>query len=73
MGVLFGALRDGLGQRCAGGCQLGFDDGDLLRTRPSFCQIELRLSAEGGRPARQIDVAELQRRLKAVGAYLPNG
>ena len=42
MGVLFVALCDGLGQHCAGGGQLGFDDGDLFGARPGFRQIELR-------------------------------
>jgi hypothetical protein len=34
--------------------------------------VAAAMSAESGRAPRQIDVAELQRQLKAVGAYLPN-
>ena len=34
--------------------------------------VAAAMSAESGRAPRKIDVAELQRRLKAVGGYLPN-
>jgi hypothetical protein len=34
--------------------------------------VAAAMSAKSGRAPRQIDVPELQRQLKAVGAYLPN-